>query len=875
MLKKFLRVIAFLLVLALCYGAVDTVLKIKTYDMRSLVTLQEMDKDTLDALFVGSSHVGMNIDNQQLWTEQGIASYNLWGGMQPLWNSYYYLKEALSYQQPKLVVVDVFLCGTTVDYSTKTVAMKNVTTMPFGLNKIQAAFASFEKWQDAVEALWGMPYYHNRYDELTADDLAGRYGWDDEIIPTVHQTSDVATSISLLDYSAITDTLPLTEKNEEYLHRIIDLCKTKDIQLVLLVSPYQATEEEAMRLNRVGEIAAEEGVEFLNYLDTWQDAGIDPQTDFYDIGHFNNTGIKKFTALLGARLKESYTLPDHRADAYHPWYGITEVASTAVTADYSLTEVFRGDGSMRYVDTGVKLFGNRYGSWTLLTRVNTAPIASGDTVYFSCFDESDTSNYRGLLLRQNSGNLELILGPNLGVTLPKPTGILADLCIIKDGEEYSIYFDGQWVVTGETRSFSAYDGTLLLGCQELSAQGERFRYSSTSVLNLEYYASALSTDAVEAWQPETLPEPELPLGIGVDQALPVYALDEQFMGNSDLYLQDSAVDTGLTLYDDPSTRFTLTATVLPNYTNGANVFFSCFRELENAYGGLMVRQTNEQTVSVVYGNNWNIDIPCENGTPMCLTIIKDGSHYTIYADGQQVVDRETGPVAPYEGTLILGAQYDADGNVFRQSSTRVLGLQVYAGIAENADQLSAPEASLPGERIAPSVAYSLKSQFSGNGTDRYVDTGAQLYATKDMSWTLDAVLRTDPETDAGVYLSCFSEVPGQYRGLLVRQEEEELCIILGDGAVVRLPLSTGSMHLVIVKDGDSYAVYADGQLAGQVTSPCDRYDGSLMIGAQTDENGQLFRFSNAKLTQLTLSDTPLAPEDALAASAPVVNNSRF
>lgn len=870
MTRKILRTVAFLLVLVLCYAAVDNVLKIKVFDMRSLVTLRQMDDETLDVVFVGSSHIGRNVDNKQLWMEHGIPSYDLWAGMQPIWNSYYYLKEALTSQQPKLAVVDVFLCGTSLDYSTKVVAMKNITTMPFSRDKLEAAFVSFEKWQDAVEALWGMPYYHYRYDELTADDLAGRYGWDDEIIPTVHQTNDVVYSLNFPDYASITETLPLSEKNETYLRKIIDLCKVKNVPLLLLVAPYEATEEECMRFNTIEQIAKEEGVPCLNYLKIWQEEGIDPQSHFYDIGHFNGAGIQRFTASLGDYLVENYDLPDHRTDTSHPWFGVTDTEIT-LQPDYHMTEVFRGDGQRRYIDTEVQPFAERYGSWTLMTRVNTTPITDGDTVYLSCFDESDGTSHRGLLLRQNRGRLELILGANVNMNLPQPEGTIADLRIIKNGEEYSIYFDGEWLTTNETLSIPDYDGTLLVGCQELSAQGERFRYSVTSVLNLEYYASALSTSEVEAWQPENLPEPELPLGIGVNQAESIYTLEEQFMGDGDLYHQESVIDTGLTLFNDPATRFTLTATIMPNYVSGDNVFFSCFREQENAYGGLLVRQLDDHNVNVVYGSNWGVNVPCENGTPLCLTVVKDGDHYTIYADGQQIADEVTGAVGDYTGTLLLGAQLDANGQIFRQSSTQVMSLQVYAGIADDAALLTAPVAPLPQHRTAPALDYTLGGQFTGDGKTRYVDTGAQLYATKDMSWTLDTVLQTDPEQSAGVYLSCFSEVPGQYRGLLIRQEGDELCIILGDGGNVRLPISVGKVHLVIVKDGDSYTVCADGQLIGQVTSSCKRFDGTLLVGAQTDANGELFRFSESRVTYLTVKNLVLSDEEAMEHSTAAVS----
>ena len=198
MTKKIIRALAFFLVLALVYGAVDTVLKIKTYDMHTLHALNQMEEGTVDVVIVGSSHAGLNIDNRQIWYDTGIATYNAWSGMQPIWNSYYFLKECIAAQKPKIALVDVYLAGMTIDYSTKLVALKNIASMPWGGDKVKAAFASFENWQDAVEALWGMPYYHNRFDEITTDDLAGSYGVEDDGLPTVHHTVDTVTPINML-----------------------------------------------------------------------------------------------------------------------------------------------------------------------------------------------------------------------------------------------------------------------------------------------------------------------------------------------------------------------------------------------------------------------------------------------------------------------------------------------------------------------------------------------------------------------------------------------------------------------------------------------------------------------------------------------------
>ena len=84
LIQKAVKVLAFLLVLALCYGLMDQVLKIKTDDMVSMVKLRQLPPDTVDVLLVGSSHVGMNVSNRQIYDEFGISSFDLWVGMQPL-----------------------------------------------------------------------------------------------------------------------------------------------------------------------------------------------------------------------------------------------------------------------------------------------------------------------------------------------------------------------------------------------------------------------------------------------------------------------------------------------------------------------------------------------------------------------------------------------------------------------------------------------------------------------------------------------------------------------------------------------------------------------------------------------------------------------
>ena len=108
--KKIVKTIVFLGCFLVGLYFICSILKFKYADgVKPMENFYDLPEDTVDVLLLGSSHMGMNVDPSILWDEQGIAAYACWGGMQPTWNTYYFLKECLKYQTPKLVVMDTYL----------------------------------------------------------------------------------------------------------------------------------------------------------------------------------------------------------------------------------------------------------------------------------------------------------------------------------------------------------------------------------------------------------------------------------------------------------------------------------------------------------------------------------------------------------------------------------------------------------------------------------------------------------------------------------------------------------------------------------------------------------------------------------------------
>ena len=94
--KKWIRGGIFLCLVLLLLSNLNRILCVKSpHGVDQARYLYVQPKNKIDVLFLGSSHVHCNVNTQLLWDEYGMAAYLMTGAEQPLWNSYYNLKEAL------------------------------------------------------------------------------------------------------------------------------------------------------------------------------------------------------------------------------------------------------------------------------------------------------------------------------------------------------------------------------------------------------------------------------------------------------------------------------------------------------------------------------------------------------------------------------------------------------------------------------------------------------------------------------------------------------------------------------------------------------------------------------------------------------------
>lgn len=313
--SKYIRFIVSIMIALAVFVRLGNVLSANYDGNQSMDGFYRLDRNTVDVMFYGSSHIYSGVNVADLWDDHGIAGYNLAGTMQPLWNTYYNMEETLKYQSPKVMVVDLYGILIEEDYNGATNVIKNVSSMRFSLNKIRNVWNSVPH-DEFLSYLVSYPLTHDSYMELEQgnyDEEVNNIGG--EWFKGYRPSYAVTQYVGLPQLKNSPDKKIPTEKNRKYLDKMIRLAKENQIQLAFIVVPYEGvTDEDQMLYSWVEDYAKENGVLFLNGNLHLEEMGFDPAMDYAEASHLNHSGACRFTSYLGGWLSDHCDLPDHRGD---------------------------------------------------------------------------------------------------------------------------------------------------------------------------------------------------------------------------------------------------------------------------------------------------------------------------------------------------------------------------------------------------------------------------------------------------------------------------------------------------------------------------------------------------------------------------------
>ena len=321
--KKFLKVTSFALAVILAFAGMYFVFDFKYLDsVFKMDMFYKQEENTVDVLVLGSSHAYQGVNTAVLWKEYGIAAYDLCGAAQPIYNSYYYLEEALKTQTPKAIILDLYTLHYDTDYSETSFAIKNTYGLKWSKTKIEAIKASFDSEQWGNQYFFSILQYHSRYNDLNKIDFypyqANKAMYENHKgFYCYFYTKEInEADLSEVNYANIP-----TDKNVYYLNKIIELAESKNIPLIFIAIPFEAENYHEGFFNYAKVIAKAGNIPFYDFLTDYKDAvNIDYKTDFSDSQHLNYKGNTKLTRFLGEMLKENYNIPDNRGnEKYSSW----------------------------------------------------------------------------------------------------------------------------------------------------------------------------------------------------------------------------------------------------------------------------------------------------------------------------------------------------------------------------------------------------------------------------------------------------------------------------------------------------------------------------------------------------------------------------
>ncbi len=277
-----------------------------------------LEKLDTDIIFVGSSTVYNGICPVILWEEFGFTSYDRSNASQPIWTSYYMIKDAIECHKPKLVVLDIGFIKYWDTYAEEPANRKAIDGMRFSKTKLDCIETAKDTDEKLSDYLFPVFRFHTRWKELSPEDFI--YIFSRKPVTYNGFLMDFWTTEKLPERNGyiLKDNTKLGNRNVSYLRKTIELCQKEEIQIMLMKVPSYSDNWSFDYDRQLDEIVAEYGITYINFDSYSAEIGLDYLKHSPDEGnHLNTPGAELFTSYLGSYINSAYDVPSHvKEEAY-------------------------------------------------------------------------------------------------------------------------------------------------------------------------------------------------------------------------------------------------------------------------------------------------------------------------------------------------------------------------------------------------------------------------------------------------------------------------------------------------------------------------------------------------------------------------------
>lgn len=296
------------------YSVASTENKINGYNKSRWEEFYSLPENSVDMVFLGSSHSYCTFDPLIVDKGLGTSSYQLGMPLQHLDSTYYTLKEVLNYQQPKDVVLEVYWDMLDDDFEVTQAGYLFQVLQNKELEEeyIKEVFPLSEKVKYNVNIFrYQADYYAYRNTKLK-ERLENRYG---VFTPAKAKQEGVekyrSRGYTYCNYNMLPDEFDKTNQFKnldgkeweassaqiKYLNNIIKLCNEKGIRLTFVTAPVANISLDYIKNydiihNFVQKIADDNDIKYLDYNIVNKDKSLFATENFRDDAHLNHSGVE-------------------------------------------------------------------------------------------------------------------------------------------------------------------------------------------------------------------------------------------------------------------------------------------------------------------------------------------------------------------------------------------------------------------------------------------------------------------------------------------------------------------------------------------------------------------------------------------------------
>lgn len=281
LLRYFISIAFLITIFVFSYVILSTTFKGEDIDENE--SFHNLPENTMEAIVIGSSHAQYSFSPSFFYQETGLYSYVLGTPCQPLDVSYLMLKEALKTQSPKVVFLEVFTamplrsgCDGITCYITAGYQMRD--------NEKYEAFKKLpeDKYETYVNPFISL---HNdwRTNELSFSEIKEKIS--NTIVSLKEKDKkDISKVSTLFGYHDNYPSFPvenswfamttdeyidveLREQDKQALNDIYEICKEKNIELILYKTPIDSLDVENLSyLKKVWDWADEREIKYIDFV---------------------------------------------------------------------------------------------------------------------------------------------------------------------------------------------------------------------------------------------------------------------------------------------------------------------------------------------------------------------------------------------------------------------------------------------------------------------------------------------------------------------------------------------------------------------------------------------------------------------------------